>query len=60
MEYINTEVRVTNTSSFTNSDFIFGLDRFRTEFGGYMIIVKIMIPSNSGIKISQIRGKNDE
>jgi hypothetical protein len=36
----------------TNSDFVFGLDRFRTEFGGYMIIVKIMIPSNSGIVVS--------
>jgi len=38
----------------TNSDFTFGLDRFRTEFGGYMIIVKVMIPSNTGIKISHM------
>lgn len=38
----------------TNSDFIFGLDKFRTEFGGYMIMVKVMIPSNSGVKITHM------
>jgi len=35
----------------TNSDFTFGLDVNRTEFGGYMIIVKVEIPSDNGIEI---------
>jgi hypothetical protein len=38
----------------TNSDFIFGLDRFRTEYGGYMVIVKVEIPSDNGIEITHM------
>lgn len=38
----------------TNSDFVFGLDRFRTEFGGYMVIVRVEIPSDNGISISHM------
>lgn len=39
----------------TGSDFIFNLDRFRTEFGGYMVVVKVMIPSvASGIEIEHM------
>lgn len=38
----------------TNSDFTFGLDRFRTEFGGYMVVVKVEIPSNNGIEITHM------
>jgi hypothetical protein len=37
-----------------NSDFQFNLDQYRTEFGGYMIIVKIVMPTNAGINISQM------
>lgn len=38
----------------TNSDFTFGLDSFRTEFGGYMVIVRIQIPSDNGIEIQHL------
>jgi len=35
----------------SNSDFVFALDRFRTEFGGYMVIVKVEIPMDNGTEI---------
>jgi len=38
----------------TNADFVFGLDRFRTEFGNYMIIVKVEIPINNGIELQHL------
>ncbi len=38
----------------TNSDFVFGLDKFRTEFGGYMVIVKILYPIDNGAEITHL------
>ena len=38
----------------SNSDFHFTFDRFRTEFGGYMVIVKVEVPADNGTIISHM------